>query len=365
MHKSKLKILIICPYPLAQAPSQRFRFEQYLDQLGQAGIEWTAKPFFSGKTWRLLYTKGHYGQKLVGSIAGFISRFGILFFISGFDYVLIHRETAPIGPPFFEFVIARLFRKKIIYDFDDAIWLPNTSEENKLIAKVKWHSKVGAICKLSYKVSCGNNYLADFARKLNHNVVLNPTTIDTVLLHNPRLYQRSETPDNKIIVGWTGTHSTLKYLELLKPALQGIEEKYSGRVQFLVIADKEPKFELPSLIFSRWSKEKEIEDLMKIDIGVMPLPDDVWAKGKCGFKALQYMALEIPTLASPVGVNTEIIHHGQNGYLCRSDDDWVNYLALLIENKMLRKSIGQSARKTVVDHYSVFSNSPNFFSLFS
>ena len=277
----------------------------------------------------------------------------------GYDWVFIHRECAPLGPPVFEFILAKVFRKKIIYDFDDAIWLPNTSEENSVAGWLKFHGKVRWICRWSYRVSCGNEWLADFARQFNSRVVVNPTTIDTDKRHNPNLLEKK--PNEKIVIGWTGTHSTLQYLTPLIPALQSIEKKFSVIVR--VISNKNPQLPLQNFEFVPWKIETEIQDLMSFDIGLMPLTEDAWSNGKCGFKALQYMALEIPCVASPVGVNTRIVQQGVNGFLCSSNAEWEQTLENLIQQSALRKSIGVAGRQTVVDKFSVSSNSSVFFSL--
>ncbi len=136
-------------------------------------------------------------------------------------------------------------------------------------------------------------------------------------------------------------------------------------MDFIVIADKPPELKLTRLFFKPWSLKTEIADLAQFDIGVMPLPDDEWAKGKCGFKALQYMALSIPSLVSPVGVNVQIIEDGKNGFICSSESDWVNRLEFLINQPDERRKIGDQGRATVEKGYSVISNSSSFLLLFS
>jgi glycosyltransferase involved in cell wall biosynthesis len=358
-----MNVIFLFPYPLGESPSQRFRFEQYFKLLEDSGINCYKQSFWNERTWKILYKKGYEVRKVIGFLSGILKRFQILFKISKADYVFIHRECMPVGPPIFEWIIYKIFGKKIIYDFDDAIWLPNTSHENRVASLIKWHSKTAAICRWSYKVSCGNNYLVDFAKQFNPHAVLNPTTIDTEQHHNPIRYPKLFS--EKITVGWTGSHSTLKYLGSIIPALKQLEKKYNENFQFLVIADKKPDLDLNHFVFIPWKENSEIEDLSQIDIGIMPLTDDIWAKGKCGFKALQYMALEIPAVASPVGVNTQIIDSGVNGFLCTSQQDWFDAIDKLIQNKALRESIGIQGRKKVIEHYSVLSNSSTFVSLFS
>lgn len=362
MHKNKITVLFICPYPVDQSPSQRFRFEQYFDLMQASGFSIEVRPFFTLAVWQILYKRGNSGRKILGVLSGFIRRFMLLFTVSKFDIIFIHREATPIGPPWFEWMVAKVLRKKIIYDFDDAIWLLNASKENIIASKLKWHSKVSSICKWSYAISCGNQYLCDFAKQFNSRVYLNPTTIDTENLHNPLLYQKKSN-EGIINIGWTGTHSTLKYLEAIIPAIKTLEIQFPN-LRFVVIANTNPSCALSSFRFVPWSKETEILDLMQLDIGLMPLTDDVWAKGKCGFKLLQYLALGIPAIATPVGVNTSIIEPGVNGFLCDSLKLWEEKIKVLIESAELRKKMGESGRTKILNHYSVNSNSSIFLSLF-
>ena len=278
-----------------------------------------------------------------------------------YQVIFLHRELTPLGPPLLEWVLSKILKKKIIYDFDDAIWLTDKTNEPRIEKMLRWRTKVASICKWSYKVSCGNEYLANYARQFNSNVLVNPTTIDTENLHNPRKTIKENT--GKITIGWTGSHSTLKYLKEIEPVLQYLETKYP-HVQILIIADKKPDLQLQNLEFIKWNKETEAEDLSKIDIGIMPLPDDEWSKGKCGFKALQYMAMEIPCVISPVGVNIQIIDHGTNGFLANNDQEWITHLEYLISNQSARVLLGKAGRKKIIENYSVLSNTTNFLSLF-
>ena len=292
---------------------------------------------------------------------GFARRLLLLFSVPTYDFVFVHREVAPIGPPVFEWFIAKVLGKKIIYDFDDAIWLANTSEANKMAAGVKWHNKVMYICRWAYKNSCGNTYLADYARQFNSVTVVNPTTIDTVHLHNQ---VRDQTAPGRLVIGWTGTHSTLKYLDQVVPVLAKLEAEGLD-FEFRVISNQLPTLPLRSLMFLPWNKDTEIADLLGFHIGLMPLEDDLWAKGKCAFKALQYMALGIPALVSPVGMNTKVVQHGQNGFICATPADWETSLRQLLADAGLRQRLGQTARQTIEQRYSVRANTANFLALFA
>lgn len=311
----------------------------------------------------MLYKRGHVAQKSIAILGGFLRRFALLFGpVFRADVVFIHREATPVGPPLFEFLIARLLRKPVVYDFDDAIWLPNTSEENRFAGWIKWHSKVASICRWSRRVSAGNAYLADFARSYNSEVVINPTTIDCTRVHVPAPRKNDES--RCLTLGWTGTHSTLKYLDAFEPVWANLVSQFGAGIKLLIIADRQPPYTWPQLEFIPWSKETEVQDLSRIDIGLMPLTIDRWTEGKCGLKVLQYMALSIPAVASPVGVNTKIIRQAETGLLCDSPDQWEESIARLIRDPAWRKTLGEAGRQHVVQFYSVDSNRSNFISLF-
>jgi glycosyltransferase involved in cell wall biosynthesis len=356
---TRLHILIIAPYPPGEAPSQRFRFEQYLNALDERGILYDYEPFISAGTWKILHLPGRFVAKAMGILDAFARRFLLLFRLHAYDFVFIHREASHIGPPIFEWLIAKVFRKKIIFDFDDAIWLPNYSKHNESFHQLKMYGKIHWTLRWTYRVSAGNAYLANFARPYQPDVVVLPTTIDTQN-HHARVKDYSR--PGPLVIGWTGTLTTIRYLHPLLPIIAELEKKYD--FEFEIIANENPHFDLKSFRFRRWQKESEIDDLLRFSVGLMPLEDDQWAKGKCGFKALQYMALGIPALVSPVGVNTDIVEHGVNGYICDSPMEWKETIVQLLQNPILCTQLGLAARKTIVDRYSVLANTEKFVGLF-
>ncbi|PCJ01402.1 MAG: group 1 glycosyl transferase [Flavobacteriales bacterium] len=350
----KNKIAFIVPYPKGIAPSQRFRFEQYLTFLQEEQYATSIFPFLTDKDYNLIYQPGKILLKSSGIFLAFLKRFFLMFQLSGFNLVFIHREASPIGPPIFEWIIAKVLKKKIIYDFDDAIWLENTSDTNHFVSKIKRHSKVASICRWSSLILCGNHFLMDFAKQHNTNVAYMPTTIDTQITDS----QIKEHRNDDVTIGWTGTHSTIKYLYEIEDVLFELQEKL--RFNFVVISNQKPQFKKLNFTYIPWNKEQEINDLLNLDIGIMPLLDNEWAKGKCGFKALQYMALEIPCIISPVGVNTRIIEHDINGYLAKTDNEWKEYLTSMILSKELRTKYGKKGRETIINNYSVIAHSQHF-----
>lgn len=352
------RIFFIVPYPKGEAPSQRFRFEQYIPYLEEKGYSVEVHPFYDYKTWQTLYKDGNTLQKAFGVIGSFFKRFSLLFRLGKADHLFIHREVAHIGPPLFEWIIAKVLRRKYIYDFDDAIWLPNYSETNARYHRLKAYWKVNYCMKWAHKITAGNEYLASYAAQYNANVQIIPTTIDTEFHHNRTCDHSVEKP----VIGWTGTHTTMHYLDELVPVIKELEQTFS--FTFLVISNERPDYDLHSLEFVKWAKETEIEDLSRIQIGVMPLHHDIWSEGKCGFKGLQYMALEIASIMSPVGVNTSIVQDGVNGFLAGNQEEWKEKLSLLLKDKDLRQRLGKAGKQTIEKRYSVKANRDHYLHLF-
>jgi glycosyltransferase involved in cell wall biosynthesis len=351
-----MRVLFIVPYPTDEAPSQRFRFEQFYTSLNNQGIDFDTHSFIDVKTWRALYKPGKYLFKAYGILRGFLRRCLLMFRLSNYQYVFIHREAAPVGPPVFEWIISRVWNKKIIYDFDDAIWLPNVSESNKFISILKCYGKVASICKWSYKVSCGNDYLADFSRKYNASTYVIPTFVNT------DYYKRTVHNSGTLTLGWTGSVSTNKYIEEMADVLLEVQKQTGCHI--LCISNVPPALAI-DYEFIQWNKQNEVNDLQRIDIGIMPLPDDEWSKGKCGFKLIQYLSVETPAVASPIGVNPQIIIPGETGYLCNTKQEWIEKLILLCTNKSMRERMGEKGRALIVAKYSKHALQDKFLQLFS
>jgi len=236
----------------------------------------------------------------------------------------------------------------LVFDFDDSIWLANVSEANRRFGWLKSPGKTDAIIRRSDLVFAGNAYLAEHARPLAPRVEVVPTTIDT------DEYQPAPARNpGPVCIGWSGSVTTLAHFQGIVPVLQRVKARMGTAVTFKVLGDgryREPSLELAG---EPWRLETELDDLRRIDIGIMPLPDDAWARGKCGLKGLQYMGLAIPTLMSPVGVNAEIIRDGESGFLPQSDDEWVERLCDLVGDEALRRRLGAAGRQVVEDRYSV------------
>lgn len=349
---------MIVQYPENVSPGQRFRFELYKDLLKQNGFIVTTKSFIDRDDHKIIHKYGFFFAKFFAVLKGFLRRFLLIFSVEKYDFIFLQREVTPLGPPVFEWIFSKLLKKKIIYDFDDAIWIPAVSEQNNLAAIFKNSGKVKQICKWSYKISCGNEYLCNYARQYNSNVVYNPTCVDTQNKHNILAVHDV----SRVTIGWTGSFPTMKYLDLVQPALRMLQDKYDFDIK--IISTAKPTLDLRNIEYIVWSEENEVPELALCQIGLMPLTDDEWSEGKCGLKLLQYLALEIPAVSSPVGVNKTIIEEGINGYLATSDSEWYNAIEKLILDAPLRKKIGEAGRKKIINQYSVQSNGKNVIDLF-
>ncbi len=341
------KVLIICLHRLNRSPGQRYRYEQYIPFLQEHGYQFDISNLLNEKEDSVFYSKGNYFRKFLIWLKTWRIRRKDVKRMNQYDIIYIYRDALVTKSTFFEKKFSRS-TAKLIYDFDDAIWLQSISGANKRLAFMKDPAKTATIIGLCDLVVAGNRFLADYATKFNKEVVIIPSTIDTDV-YKP--IHKKET--DEVCIGWTGSHTTIKHFMMAIPVLQKIKEKYGNKVRFKIIGDKNYYCTELATQGVAWKASTEVEDLSELDIGIMPLPDDEWEKGKCGMKGLQYMGLAIPALMSPVGANMEIINDAVNGYLPRNEQEWIDRITLLIDNKELRERIGQAGRQTVVDKYSV------------
>lgn len=336
----------LVPYPLDTAPSQRYRFEQWQPYLRASGISLDLFPSADNELTRILYKHGRGLVKAVGLGKAFLRGFGRLMALRRYDVVLVHRAICIGGPALLERLL-RLVRRPVVFDFDDAIYRLHASTANRHFGWLKFPGKTAAICRLSDHVTVGNEFLAEYARRHNPRVTVIPTSIDTDR-YCPLPPKLGPGPT---VIGWTGSSTSQTYLESFSPVLRPILAR--SDVVLRVLSDRKP--ELGGLPFEWrcWTPQSEAEEVGSFDIGIMPTPDDPWARGKCAFKALQYMAMAIPAVCSPVGMNAEVVRHGVNGFLASTPDDWLTYLTILIKDRSLRNELGGQGRRTVEQRFSM------------
>jgi len=356
-----LKVLFIAAHRPDRSPSQRYRFEQFAPYWAKHGVQveyaWIIdeeddKVFYSpGK----ILAKARIFKKSLKLRAEHVRR------AKDFDLVVLQREALMTGSIRYERAFANS-GVPLIYDFDDAIWQMDVSEANRKLKWLKDPGKVPKIIALAHHVIAGNDFLADYARRFNKQVEVIPTVIDT-----ERYVPRATTPrtDGKVVIGWTGSLTSVAHLQLAFPMLRELQTTLGDKVIFRVISDR--TLEAPGLNVEnvRWNATTEAEDLAGIDIGIMPLPDNEWSRGKCGFKGLQYMGMGKAVVLSRVGVNSTIVQDGVNGFLAATDAEWTEKLSKLIADADLRQRLGQAARKTVEEKYSVIAWRDRYLDLFN
>jgi glycosyltransferase involved in cell wall biosynthesis len=240
------------------------------------------------------------------------------------------------------------FGRPIIFDFDDAIYRLHTSGANRLWARLKFPGKTAAICRLSEHVVVGNSALHEYAERYNKRVTVVPSSVDTERYVDRHIARRGH--NKRLVIGWTGSSTSQTYLEMFAPVLRRLCMQLD--VEIRVHSDRRPELGGVPFTWRRWSAETEVEELAQFDIGIMPMPDDVWAQGKCAMKALLYMAMGIPAVCARVGTNVEVIRHDENGLLAATADEWLECLSRLASDPGQRMRLGHAGRKTVEECYS-------------
>jgi glycosyltransferase involved in cell wall biosynthesis len=313
-------------------PSSRYRVYQFQKKLKEEGIESFIYPLFDDRYLELIRdaSLSRNLKKVPYTISRFRKRAAALQKNKNGMLSIIEHQLFPYVPFLFE---RRFFPQKFLVEFDDAINLTHPYKFPKVLK-----SATGVIA--------GNRILADYARQFNSNIHMIPTVLDTNV-YKPQ----ARVKNKKIIIGWSGLEYNFRYLRILNPVFQKLHSRYP--VEIVILSGVPPKDLSVPFRFEKWRGDLEASQISQFDIGLMPLEDNEWTRGKCGLKLLQYMALGIPGVASAVGVNSEIINQGENGFAVTKLEEWEEKLSLLIEDEPRRSRMGESARKTVVDRYSV------------
>lgn len=331
----------------------RYRVYQYLNYLKQEGLDCVVSPAVTqGVLEKYNKSKDIFSKSFFYAHQA-LRRLAEIKKTKDFDIVFLQRDIIIHCYPFLEKLIARV-HKNIIFDFDDAIYLYPAQKKRGFFFRFLWdRRKIERIIKLSRHVIVGNNFLKKYTETFTSQVTLIPTSMDLDLY---RAKPRRNEKDTGITLGWIGSQGTFGYLEKIFPALAKLSQEFDLRL--LVIGARGPQVEGLEIIYKDWSLDTEIEDIYNFDIGLMPLTDDEWSRGKSATKLLQYMVAGIPAVASPVGVNQEIIKDGVNGFLADSPEEWRQKISSLVKDVALSERISCAARKTVAENYSVQVNAP-------
>lgn len=327
---------LLLPQTCELGPSSRYRVYQLVPLLQKLGITCEVSPAIDTALYGQLYLAGR-GSRRAALAAIWRRRRQDILRARDFDVVFLQKGFLP---GLYAGLEARLPRPYVL-DFDDAIWLPRQGG-SRLLRALHRESAVQRLLRGAAAVTAGNQFLAEYAGRFNRNVTVVPTAVDVARYAVP-----PATAATEVNIGWIGSRTTLPYLKLLKPVFENL------RLRPRVIASGDPSDLGFDVDFRPWRLETELDELSQIGIGIAPLPDTPWERGKCGVKVLQYMACGIPVVASPVGVHNEILIHGVNGFLAKTQADWTRCLRQLLDEPALRQRLGLAGRQTVAKHYDV------------
>ena len=344
----KKRLLVLCPYPEGVAAGQRLKYEQYIDHWKASGFEVEIAPFMDMAMWNKLYLKGHTLTKALGTVKGYLRRCRDLLRLRRYDGVYIFMWVTPLGTSLFERLVAKLSRR-MVYDVEDNIFVEKGNELNWFAKLLKSPAKTQVLVREADHVITSSPFLNEYCEKINKHsrctFVTSSVDVDRYVAAD------KSTTKSPVVIGWTGTFTSRRFLDQLRPAF--IKLRALRDFKLLVIGNFEYEFPEVDCEMIQWTKEREIEDLQRIDIGVYPLPKEDWVLGKSGLKVIQYMAMSLPTVSTNYGTAKDIVDHGQSGFLADDEDDWVRSLVQLIDDHELRKSLGTKARQTIEDRYSV------------
>lgn len=338
-----MKILYLTKYTRL-AGSSRMRSYQYFPYLEKAGMQVTVKPFFDDT-----YLKDFYaGKKNISAVVkSYVKRLGVLFSVFRYDRVVIEKEIFPFLPAWAEWMLKRLGIQYIV-DYDDAIFHNYDQSSNPIIKKFL-ANKIAKVMRFSETVVAGNQYLADYAARSGaKNIEIIPTVIDL-----ERYPVKQNTEADQCIVGWIGTKTTFeKHLLPCKDWIKALQNQ-EPNIRFHIVGITEDMDLGKNVKYIRWTEETEVAEILKMDIGLMPLQDSKWEKGKCAYKLIQYAACGIPGVASDVGMNREVTVPGETGILAAGEEEWIQAIQTLKSNTELRYQMGRNARKIVEERYCI------------
>ena len=348
-----MRILALMKYG-ARAASTRQRLLQFVPDLKCSGVEVEVSALLDDEYLARLANGNRTSRPDIAM--AYLRRVLAIWRIRSFDAVWVHYEAFPYLPAAFERIVA-LSGRPIIYDYDDAIFHQYDAHKNGMVRWLLGKKLVPLLRRASICI-CGNAYIREYSAQYCSNTIVIPTVVDTDV-YRP-VPEKSE---QVLTVGWIGSPSTWSYVEPLLPEILPCIAA-AGAIFKVVGAGPRAKG-VPGVEAIDWTEESEVRDVQSFDIGIMPLPDEQWARGKCGYKLIQYMACGIPVIASPVGVNAEIVEEGENGYLVQNSADWRTALKTLLADATLRKNLGKKGRLRVIERYSLQSQAPRLLAVLS
>ena len=324
--------------------------------LRPAGIELEFASFENDELRRVLYHPGNYHKKALEMARGYVDRFKLLRELDRFDAVFVYREAALLGPAIFERLIAK--KKPIIYQLDDPLFVPYKSPHSGYFSYLKFFGKIKEIIRMSKVVMVNSTQIRQFAEQYNNNIWQVPSVVDAdVYQYIPR-----PSPSRRLTIGWSGSPTTVRNLSVVEGALRDITEKDICDIHLIGSADI--IMEGVKFMHQKWNAATEVEDLRRLDIGMIPLIDAPWNPWKFIMKTSQYMTLGIVPIGTPMASNPDVIRHGENGFLAASENDWVEYTRLLCSDSELLRRMSRNAAKDAADNYTLQANKAKILSAF-
>jgi glycosyltransferase involved in cell wall biosynthesis len=353
-------VLFLVSNSIEQAAT-RYRVLQYIPTLKAAGFEPTVIPFLSPDQERRLYVPGISAAKMLEMLGAGLKRLATVLSARSFDLVVIGREALLYGPPILEWWIHHVYRRPIIFDYDDAVYVAYISPTYGRTAQwLKCPWKTDHIIRMSTQVLAASTILAEHARDLGASVTLMPTVVNVDQYQAAVPWPR---PTSIPVIGWIGSHSTAQYLRIVAPALEYLARRHS--FIFRVIGAREI-MEIPGVTIENrnWVLAEELRNFRSLDIGLYPIYDDAWASGKAAFKAIQYLAAGVPCISSPVGMTCDIVEHGVTGLLARTTEEWTAHMEALLEDQLLAQRLAANGLERIRRHYSLAVHAPRFVEVF-
>lgn len=347
-----MKVLALAPYP-NEAACTRYRAEQFVQPLANRGITMTVRPFIDARLFERLYQQGSWAPTTIGLLQSALLRLRDVVTASTADVVFVQREAMLVGPPVIEWLTKRVLRRPMVLDLDDATYVSYTSPTYGRVGRIlKWFGKTDDLIRWADAVICGNRFIADYVASKGARARIIPTVVDTNIFR-PVEHQRDNAEP---VLGWIGTHSTFPYLEAIFPVLIDLAKRHKFRLR--IVGAGRDAVELRGIAAENipWTLGREVEHFQSLDIGLYPIDESLyegWASGKSGFKAIQYMAVGVPYVATPVGGSREIGEPGQTHLDATTPDEWYRALDELLSNPEQRRLMGAAGREYALQHYAL------------
>ncbi|HLL74624.1 MAG TPA: glycosyltransferase family 4 protein [Pyrinomonadaceae bacterium] len=346
-----MDVLAFASYPV-EAAATRFRVAQFVGPLAERGIGVRLSPFLDARLFESLYRRSEAGRTALGLTRALARRAADVWRARSADVLFVQREAMLFGPPVFEWLATKVGGCPMVLDLDDATYVRYDSPTyGRAGAALKWFTKTDELIRRAAVVTCGNRNIAEYVRSKGGRAVVIPTVVDT------EEFRPAAKPEGGVpLIGWVGTHSTFPFLKSIFPVLEQLARTHRFRLRIVGAGAERPDVPGVETEYADWSLAREVEDFRSLDVGLYPLsvarnaPPE-WLAGKSGFKAVQYMAVGVPFVVTPVGVCAEMGEPGKTHLAASAPEEWRDALAALISDAALRRRMGAAGRRHALENY--------------